>query len=142
MRIAEAAEAEVDHPGPVVDRPADRLRLCDRRDSAVGADDLRDQQLGGEGDAGDPLPVAERRGDDPGDERAVALAVRDLAADEALRERHPAGELRMLDVEAGVDYSNPHGTQRGRKVDPVVECMDRAEVPLLGRQRVVGDERS
>ena len=44
LRVADAAEAEVDHPRAALDGPADRARLGLRRDGPVVADDLRDEQ--------------------------------------------------------------------------------------------------
>ena len=59
-----------------------------------------------------PCPLSERRRDDPGDERAVPLAVGDVAADEALRERDAARELGVVEVEARVDHGDAHRRQR------------------------------
>src|SRR5947209_20275627 len=47
----------------------------------------------------------------------------------------------MLAVDARVDDRDAHRRQRGR-VRPAVERMDRAEVPLVRAQRIVGRVRS
>ena len=68
--------------------PPDRLRLGLDRDRPLRADDLRDQELGRRREAGDPDAVVRLGGDQPGDERAVALRVDGRrAADEALAPR-------------------------------------------------------
>ena len=141
-RIAQPAEAEVDDPRSVVDGPADRGGLGLERDRAVAAHDFGDQELRREGDARDPLPVVGRRGDLSRDEGPVALLVGERAsADEALRERDPARELRMPAVDAGIDDRDLHArTRQRRQLRPGVERLVLGEVPLLRGQRVVRRE--
>ena len=73
-RVAHAAEAQVDHARAVLGRPSGSPppppRATRRR-----PDDLRDQQLDGRRQPGDADAVVGRGGDQPGDERAVALGV-------------------------------------------------------------------
>ena len=59
-RVAEAAEAHVDDPRAVGDRPADRLRLGLDGDRALRADDLRDEELRRGRQAGDTDSVVRR----------------------------------------------------------------------------------
>ena len=75
VRVAGAREAQVDHLRTGADGPADRARLRARRDRAVVADDLRDEQARGRSEARDPGPVVRQRGDLAGDEGAVPLRV-------------------------------------------------------------------
>ena len=126
----------------MIDGPPDRGGLGLERDGPVTADDLGDQELGRERDARDALAVVGRGGDLPGDERSVPLLVGEGAsADEALRERDPARELRMAAVDAGVDDrdldagARQHGQRR-----PRVERLVLGEIPLLRRQRIVRRE--
>ncbi len=138
-RIADAAEAEVDHPRALVRGPADRGRLGAQRDRSVGADDLRDHELRRwVGDPDDALPV-ERGSDLAGDEGAVALLVgAPVAADEAPAGGDPTGELRMTGVDARVDDRDLRRREerRRRRLVPRVEGVVLREVPLLRRQRV------
>ena len=135
-RVTHSAEAEVDDRGTLVDRPADRTCLRLEWDDAVRANDFRDEQLGRERHAGDPLSVVERRRDQAGDERAVAVPVTPRrATDEAPRRGDPTCELRMSPIDARVDHGDAH---RGKRwpLEPGVECLHRIEVPLAGRHRV------
>ena len=72
LGVARPAQAEVDHLGARVDRPADRARLVDDRDRAVRRDDLGHEQLDRDARPGRALGVAERRRDLARDDRAVA----------------------------------------------------------------------
>src|SRR5262249_50905596 len=121
-RVADGAEAEVDHTRAVVDLPANRLRLDVRVDRLVRADDLGDRTLGREGDPGNPLAVARSRRDLPRDEGPVADLVVDRAADEAPCERDLPYELGMAEVDAGVDDPDQHRVQHGQNcTGPEVE---------------------
>ena len=117
------AEAEVDHPGAAVDRPADRLGLCLEADRPVGSDDLGDQKLGREADAGDTLAVVERGADLTRDERSVPDRVLvPSPLDEALRLDDAPGELRMARVDARVDDRDADGGQCRSKVPELKAC--------------------
>ena len=107
-RVANAAEAEVDHARALVDRPANRGHLALERDLAVSLDDLCDHELRVEREPCDPLVVGRVRGDLPGDERAVTLRVAvGRAADERLRGDDTPHQIRMAAVDARVDHRNP-----------------------------------
>ena len=140
-RVAEAAEAHVDHARVVLDRPADRLDLGLDVDQVVAVDDLRDEELGRGGGAGDPDRVVDARRDQTGDERAVALLVdAGRAADERLRLGDLAGEVGMVAVDAGVDHGDADCRQDRRRL-PEVERPVVVQVPLPRRERVVRDVR-
>src|SRR5262249_59478539 len=59
-RRVEAAEADVDDPGAVLNRVDDPCRLVNVRDRTVGVRDLDAHQLRVAPEAGDPLPVRDR----------------------------------------------------------------------------------
>ncbi len=137
-RVAEATEAHVDHAGAVRNRPVDRLHLRLDVDQVVAVHDLGDEELGGGRHACDPDRVVDARGDQPGDEGAVALLVdAGGAADEALRVGDLALELGVRRVDARVDDRNAHGRQRRQQHRgfPEVEGAVGRQVPLL--QRIV-----
>ena len=85
-RVAHAAEAEVDHARPGVGGPADRRRLGVERDRRRPAS-RPSRSAAARVYAMPTIPWrVEVRGDDPGDERPVALGVdARVAADEAAR---------------------------------------------------------
>ena len=148
-RIADAADRQVDHAGALVCRPADRLDLATGRDVAVVVDDLGDQELRVEGDAGDADAVRRVRGNLARDERPVpagvdapgALHVGDAAGD-------PPDELGVARIDPGVDHGDLHRRELGlgRPMRPGVVL---AQVPLLRgvrlgvreRERARGDEQ-
>src|SRR5215210_2701163 len=134
-RVAHSTEAQVDHAGVLVDGPADRTRLGFQRDDAVGANDLGDEQLRGERHPGDSLAVAEGRGNQAGDEGAVAMEVlKRGTADEALLLRDPSEELWVRSVDPGVDDGDAHPRQR-RALRPGIESLHCTDVPLASEQR-------
>ena len=136
-RVADAAEAHVDHARALVDRPADRLHLGLDRDRAVGRHDLRHEQLGRRRQAGDADAVVRLRGDQPGDEGSVALLVDGRrAADEALRLEDPAGQIGVAAVDARVDHRHERRRERRLGVPGVVRPVLR-QVPLPRGERVV-----
>src|SRR4029079_465035 len=97
--------------------------------------------LRGKAEPRDPRPVVRRGGDDASDERAVALPIGDVSADEALLVHDPTGELGMVDVDARVDDGDPDRREVvDRNLGPEVERVDRVQIPLLDRERVVRDE--
>ena len=139
-RVADPAEAEVDHARAAVDGPAHGLDLGLERDGPVGAHDLAHEQLRAEGDPGRPLGVVQRR-DHARDERPVALLIGGrAAADEAPRGGDPVAELRMLAVDPGVDHGDERARER-RLLGPGRERADVLEVPLARVQRVGRRER-
>ena len=105
-RVAHAAEAEVDHARAVVDRPADRRRPRPRARRAVGAHDLRDQQL--------------RRERDPGDAARRCSASRRSARRRTCRD--PAGRCRALPPtklrEPAIREANRGACRRSRSRSP------------------------
>ena len=135
-------EAQVDHLRTGADGPADRARLRARRDRAVVADDLRDEQARGRSEARDPGPVVRQRRDLAGDEGAVPLRVVHGPADEALCTDDPPLQLDVALVDAGVDHRNAHGQQLRQDAERVegVEGAVLLDVPLALRQRVVRTE--
>jgi hypothetical protein len=137
-RIAEAADAEVDHAGAVLHRPADRAGLGLDVDEVVGVDNLGNEQLGGGRHAGDSGSVVEGGRDHTRDERAVPLLVDPgRTADEGLSLGDFVHELRVGGVDARVDHRDAHRSERGRRI-PVVERAGHVEMPLALRKRVVG----
>src|SRR4029450_2055453 len=107
--VANAAEAEVDHPRALLHCPADRPGLGLRRDRAVGLDDLRDHEPSGRRDSGDARAVVRDRGDLARDEGPVAELVAHRPADEALPRDDSAAELWMADGEPRVDAGDADG---------------------------------
>src|SRR5262249_14116370 len=137
LRIAQAAEREVDHSRAEVRRPADRVRLVLDVDLPVGTCDLRDDELRRERDAGDAL-IVECRGDLAGDERPMALLVREGASpDEAACciDARP-WKLGVRAVEAGVDDRDTYGVERRQGVTERVEGVVLCEVVLPRRKRI------
>ncbi len=104
-RGLDAAEAEIDDLGALVDRVDDRGGLVDVGERAVGAARLHDQQPGVAAEAGDALAVRDRAGRERGDERAVAVTVADVGAavEDVVRRRDLGGEVGRGQVGAGVD---------------------------------------
>ena len=141
-RIADAAQAEVDHARARVHGPANGCGLGLERNRAVGFHDLGDQQLRRVRDADDAFAV-EVPGDLARDERPVALGVdARVAADEALLVDDPSLEVRQRAVDARVDDRDLHRCERRRGLGPEVEGVIVLEVPLLRRERIGRRERS
>ena len=125
---------------PFVDRPADRLRLGLDRDRPARRDDLRHHELGRGREAGDARRVVELGGDDPRDDRPVAAGVLGGAAHEALREGDAPDEVRMHEIDPGVDHRDANGRERRQRLPGVVGAV-RDRVPLARRERVGRLER-
>ncbi len=85
----EELEAQVDHLGAVVDRVADAPRDRGLVALAAGVEHPDRHDRGAVGQAGEAEPVVGRLRDDPGHERAVAVAVQRVAVagDEVVRAR-------------------------------------------------------
>ena len=142
-RIADAAEAQVDHTRALVCRPADRGNLGAERHGAARRYDLRDDEPRVERHPRDPLAVVERRSDQAGDEGSMTLRVPvRRAADEAPRRDDLADEVGMRAVDPRVDDGHLDrrevGVGRGR---PVVEGAVLLQVPLPAAERIAGRER-
>src|SRR5205807_4321369 len=136
-RVAQAAEAEVDDARALADCPADRRGLRAERD-LLTADDLRDHELGREGDPCDAEAVVRRGSDLARDEGAVPLLVGEWApTHEALRSHDATGEVGMAAVDSGVDDGDADA--RARKLRqlrrPEVEGVILRQVPLPRRER-------
>src|SRR4029079_4408849 len=77
----------------------------------------------------DPDVVVGVLGDLARDEGAVADRVRDRAADEAAVRHDAVSQLRMVQLDAGVDHRDSHGEDLLRRVERV-ERVVATEVPL------------
>jgi hypothetical protein len=113
-----AAEAQVDDPRAVVDRPDDSGGLVDDVEPAGAPVRLHDHQPRVAAEPGQPFAVRDRAGRDRGDERPVpdVVACRDLAGDHAVRQGRLRGEVGRAEIGARVHDRDRHA--RGRLLHP------------------------
>ena len=141
LRIAVAAEREVDHARAGADRVADGLRLVPRVDVAA-ADDAIVEQPDVRGAHPEPAdPVVGVGGDDARDRRAVHERGRRIARLVDRGERHDAGQVGARAVDAAVDHGDRDRVDRHRQHVGVRERVDGGEVPLARRKRIGGRPR-
>ena len=136
------AEAQVDHLRAGADRPADRARLRARRDRAVVADDLRDEQARRRSEARDPGPLSVSAAISPATKVPCPCVSFTLPPTKLLAATMPPLSSAMALVDAGVDHRHAHGQQLRQDVERVegVEGAVLLDVPLALRQRVVRAE--
>ena len=133
-RVAEAAEAHVDHARVPLHRPLDGLHLRLDVDQVVAVDDLRDEELGG-GGGGDADGVVDPGRDQAGDEGSMALLV---DARGAADERPPA----ILPAKSGWSASIPESITATLTAGSGVGVSQKSNVRLKARCHCLTASRS
>ncbi len=137
-RAVVAAQAQVDHPRPVVGGVGDAADDVGVRACARGVQGLHGHHLGVVGDAGYSYTVVGEGGDGAGDVGAVAVVVCGVAvvAHEVVPGDQLAGQVGVGGVSAGVHDGDDHAAACGQV--PGLGELHLGQVPLLAEQGVVG----